>query len=124
MLALTASSPLTDVVGDRFFRHIAPPQTAYPFVMFKHVHGGLHNETPRPTLDLRYRIECVALNWADAETGSDLIQAAMHAAPLTLSGWDNYDTFSGGRYIQTEVGETESIYHVGMFYRIRAAALD
>lgn len=120
VLALTSSTPLTDYVASRIYRQIAPPQTPMPYVMFKHVHGGLNRDNPRPHLDLRYRIECVHVSWKAAEAGSELIQTAMHAAPLTLDGWDNFDTFSGGKYAMTEVGDTESIFHVGMFYRIRA----
>lgn len=124
VLALEASTPVTDYVGTRIFRQLAPPQTDYPFIMFKHVHGGLHQDSPRPTLDLRYRIECVAESWEAADQGSARIQAALHTAPLTIDGWDNFDTFSGGKYVQAEVTETQTFYHVGMFYRIRAAALD
>lgn len=122
--ALTTDPQLSALIEGRVYRIPAPPTAPIPFVGFSYLSGGLVQTSPRPSLDVNYRVEYAAEEMYIAEEGLALVFDALVYTPLTIEGWHNYDTDAGGKFVAIDMNRAEPIYMVGMFFRFRADLLD
>jgi hypothetical protein len=117
---LVGDSEVSSLVGTDVFVLQAPSGTIEPYILFKQIAGGFEHSSPRPEIDVTYRIECVATSREGAEEGASAIYHALHNQDLIIDGWNNYDTAGGGWYTLIDNSEGDVSYRVGGMYRIRA----
>lgn len=117
---LTGDSEVSAFVGADIFALQAPSGTVEPYILFKQIAGGFEHTSPRPEIDVTYRVECVAASREEAEEGASAIYHALHDQDLTIDGWNNYDTVAGGWYTLIDNAEGGMFFRVGGMYRIRA----
>jgi hypothetical protein len=117
---LVGDSEISTLVGADVYALQAPSGAAEPYILFKQIAGGFEHTSPRPEIDVVYRIECVATSRENAEEGASAIYHALHDQDLIIDGWNNYDTAGGGWYTLIDNSEGDVSYRVGGMYRIRA----
>lgn len=117
---LTGDSEVSTLVGTDIYALQAPSGTIEPYILFKQIGGGFEHTSPRPEIDVTYRIEYVATSREQAEEGASAIHNALNNQNLTIDGWNNYDTAAGGWYTLIDNEEGGMFFRAGGMYRIRA----
>lgn len=120
VLALTTEPTLATTVGDQVYRIPAPAESTPPYILFAHQSGGVVNKSPRPSLDVYYRIEYVAADMDAAEAGFEVVYQHLITAPLIIDGWNNYATTGAGKFLGVYMNFADPRYSVAMHFRIRA----
>ena len=118
--ALSNHANLIGLVGNRIHALQAPLGTNPPYVIFQPVDADWTAASPRPALDVRYRVVCIATTQPPAEQGAGYIYDALHGQTLTITGWHNYDTALVESLAKIENAEGAVYYKIGGVYRIRA----
>lgn len=120
-LAVTA---LTNLVGTRIYRDMAPQGAAYPMVIYAWSGGGDDNDTPARSRSPLYQVRAVSAESAD-EAGdiAAVIDGLLHHQTLTVSGYTNYRTTQTSEVNGAEFdeGAGKRFWHRGAVYRIRIA---
>jgi len=103
------------------YNQIAPRGAAAPYVVFGIQGGGDENITPARFKNLIYSIKAVSTTgMKDAGEIDDEIDALMHGAELSVTGWGVMWCMREADYRYTEMTpEGRNIWHVGGTYRIR-----
>ncbi len=57
---IQGASALTDAVSTRVYRQLAPPDAAYPHIVYSLVAGGNENLTPSESMNVVYLIKAVS----------------------------------------------------------------
>lgn len=115
--ALTAKLAGTASVYDQ----IAPRGASMAYVIYGIQGGGDENITPARFKNLVYSIKAVSEDsMKDAGEIDDEIDALMHGAALTVTGWGVMWCMREADYRYTETTpEGRNVWHVGGNYRIR-----
>ena len=98
-----------------------PMGASFGCVVFQLQGGGDYNETPRRRKELLYTVKAVsATSMQNAGLIDNQIDALLHEATLTVSGWTNYWTMREEdiSYVETSP-EGRNYWHSGGIYRIR-----
>ena len=97
----------TALWGSRVYAGQAPLTVSEPFVIYQHIAGGYTNVMVGDIIDTMFQVECVALNQADARTGANYLDAALHNQALTVSGYNHIATTTAGmvQLVDTEAGK-------------------
>lgn len=114
------ASLITALGGTYIYNKIAPQPAPAKYVIFQWQGGGDENETPHRTRNLVYAVMGVAATQAAAAAIDAEIDAALHLATLTISGWTNFWTAreTDLNLVETDAGEVVK-FRVGGLYRIR-----
>lgn len=116
-------SALTSTLGGTaIYFNVMPRDKSLPAVIISMAGGSERNETPRRSVDLVYSVKAIATTAYTAGQIAEQIDAALHDATLTVSGWGNYWTAREGvyQYLETDpAGHTFG--HAGAQYRVRIA---
>jgi len=114
------ASLITALGGSYIYNKIAPQPAPGKYVIFQWQGGGDENETKHRTRNLVYAVVGVASSQAAAAAIDAEIDAALHQATLTISGWTNFWTAreTDLNLVETDAGEVVR-FRVGGLYRIR-----
>ena len=90
-----------------------------PYVVYFRAGGGDDNASPRRTRTENWVVKAVATDQQKARSLDALIDAQLHEAEVTITGWDNYQTARRTDVAYAEPGEGGVVYwHRGGTYRV------
>ena len=120
---LSGTSALTTLLANAtsVYNQIVPKGKAYPLVIFNLQGGGDENDTPKRRKNYVYLAKAVsAVSMKQAGLIDAQIDAALHEATLTVTGWTNFWCMrtTDIRYTET-TAEGANYFHSGGLYRIR-----
>ena len=123
---LAAASGLTSLLASAtsIYNQQAPTAAALAYIVFAYQAGGPTNLSPIRAESLIYLVKGVTRTGAKAAGAiDDAIDAALHNAPLTVTGYTNYWLMREGRMRMVDPDtDGQPIYHAGGFYRVRLGA--
>lgn len=107
----------------RIYNTTAPPEAAYPLVVFHKQGGGHTNDTPRENVEILYAVKCIGPSLSGAEDIDNRCRQLLDGQDLQVGdGYADYATFRGGHLnFAEELSGGSIIYHIGAFYRVMAA---
>lgn len=119
---LTGASTVTSLLAtsSSVFNVTVPTSYGYPLILFNLQGGGDLNDTPRRAKEPLYQIKALSeISMYEAGQIDDAMDAVLHNATLTVSGWTNYwcARESDVRYAEA-LADGSYIYHSGGIYRI------
>jgi len=120
---LVSDDNVQDLVGNDVYMLAAPSGVNEDYILYRQIAGGFEHTSPRPEIDVIYRIEGVASSRQNADEIASAIYHALHDQRLPIEGWNNYDTAGGGWYTLIDNVGGYTTYRVGGMYRIRADQL-
>ena len=117
---LAAGSALvSELGGTRIYEALAPQGATYPYIVYFRAGGGDDNASPRRTRTENWVVKAVATDQQKARSLDALIDAQLHEAEITITGWDNYQTARRTDVAYAEPGEGGVVYwHRGGTYRL------
>lgn len=124
---LTGATALTSLLSGTaaVYNQQAPQQASPPYVVFGLNGGGDDNDNPHRAKSLVYSVKAVGTaGFANAGSIDAQIDAALHHATLSPSGWTNFWTAreSDFRFVETPTDAGgRRFYHAGGLYRVRIA---
>lgn len=121
--ALTGATSLTSLLATAtgVYHSQAPRGAAFPYVVLQLQGGGDQNVSPHRRKELLYTVKAVtATSMQDAGLIDNAVDALLHGATLTVTGWTNISTMREGdiAYVET-TDEGLNYYHSGGTYRVR-----
>ena len=117
----TPATTLYGLVGARVYDLLAPPNAAFPFVVYQHQAGGDQNMEPVDRLDMLYMVKSFAGSLSSALAIDDAARDRLHKQALTVSGWTCLSVVRENEIALSEVVNGAPIFQVGALYRIRLA---
>ena len=121
--SLLAAPDILAAFSGRLYTLQAPSNIVMPYIVLRHHAGGFLKNNPRSGIDVSYEIACVGETREDAADGAELIQAALHNQPLTISSWSHMDTTGSDWFSDIINVGGEQFYRAGALYRIRASGI-
>jgi len=117
---LKGNSALTTKLGGSYvWNAVAPPGTAFPYVVFANTGGGPLNITPSDMRDLTYLVKGVSDSQKTAAEIDELIEDALHGQTLTVTGYTNLRMWRDNQVqLVEEAGDGTLIFHRGAYYQI------
>lgn len=109
----------TALWGQRVWEGQAKQGETMPYVVFFHVAGGDENISPSRLVDTLYQVEVWAESRADARTGADYLETALHNGTLNISGWSQIGCEQQDLHTSVENKDGKQFYRRGADYRIR-----
>lgn len=105
------------------FNALARQGASYPLVVFQQQSGVDDNKSPHRARQLLYLVKGIAQGPMDAAGSIDAqIDAVLHGAVLTVTGWTNVSLLRERDVRYAEVGADGKRYtHSGGIYRVRLA---
>ena len=121
--ALTGGTALAALLAGTasVYNNIAPPGSAFDYVVFNQQVGDDENMDAHRRVDWRYMVKGISsVSMAAGGSIAAEIDSLLHAIPLTVSGWTNIwqRRLSTVRY-QEVTAEGECFYHCGGIYQFR-----
>lgn len=109
--------------GTAIWFGVVPRDKALPGVVLSLASGIEENETPTRSVNLIYQVKAVATTLLQAGQIAEQIDAALHGATLTITGWGNFWTARESIVQYLEIDPAGHTFgHAGGEYRIRIAA--
>lgn len=105
----------------RVYYRQAPAGAALPYVRYEAWAGGDDNDSPLRSFNVVYLVTAVAETGAAADTGAALIDNALHARTLTITGATNFYTAREAWFDQLDNIEGRQFWRRGGFYRVRGS---
>lgn len=109
--------------ASRVYLNQAPASAALPYIVMTYVAGGSTNETPVDGLDVRYQVEAISDDAAEAADLETKIRAALHNQTDDISlggGWKIVDIQHEEPFFFVENVDKRQYIHAGGTYRVRA----
>lgn len=108
--------------GTAIWYGVVPRDRALPGVVLSLASGIEDNETPTRSVNLVYQVTAVASTLFQAGQIAEQIDAALHGATLTITGWGNFWTARESVVSYLEVDPAGHTFgHAGGEYRVRMA---
>ena len=118
---LAAGTVLTTLLGGTaIYNALAPQGATPPYVIFT-TSGSDDNSSPRRARTHLVTIKTVTTDQANAESIDSQIDALIHEATLTITGWGNYWTSRESDIAYEQVAGNVIYWHRGARYKIRIA---
>lgn len=118
---LAAGTALTSLLGGTaIWNGLVPQGTATPYVVFT-FSGQDDNTSPRRARTIVATVKAVDDDQASAEEIDDELDALLHEATLTVTGWNNYWTARESDVSYEQDLGNVIYYHRGARYRVRIA---
>lgn len=114
-----AAALITELGGTYIYNKQAPQSPGNKYVIFNQQGGGDVNDTPIRERNVLYSVFGVALTQEAAAAIDTDIDAALHLATLTITGWSNLwlARETDVNFVEIDSGGV-SRYRVGAIYRV------
>jgi hypothetical protein len=110
------NSALTTLTGTRIHNPIAPPETAFPYLIFYLLRGGDQHRTPRRSAELVYMVMAFGQTRADAAAVMDAADNALLNDALNPTGW-GVVALRPGEYVTPPVSPAAELAAGETFFR-------